>query len=433
MTRREENLALLDALRRIPAAIALDFPRSLATAQQFLRSIEAIRHAGLFLAFMEGDRPRSADDQVSELLLEAAHDYYGQMQSRFDGLAGQEQAVFALEHANPQVLRALPQIILIDGFYDLHPLYQRAIAGLTTHAQSLFFSLPIVPGDETVRRLAAFIDSLGLDAEKTSSGSALPNELLSAIATTKVDAPTEAPAFPEPLAGGNIETHALSTYLREAEYIADTGLAFHRREGIPLAEFLVILNHPAAAFVSALERQFADRKLPLIDLRPIQRPRPAAGLLKAAFAYAAHPQPDTLRRLINASCPVVLEPTHETFAYLYRMGVFLETGKTSQFLRDAGQEDFARLLERLDFLRKELSPTGPFNTIRSYAEEIGKETLARMTGDSVQVQLDKESLAAEEAALRGIVEALNVPSDRPRPPFDLLLLASEACSLYAGR
>ncbi len=432
MTRVEESLALLETLERTPAAAKLELPRALATARHFLKSIEAMRHAGLFLSLMDGTQPAPVSDDVSSLLLALAGEYYAEMRTRYDGLAGQERAVHALENAAPEILNALPRLVLIDGFYDLYPLYQRAVAALTEHAQSLYFSLPEVPGDETIARLAGLVDSLGLTAETVSGGSTAPGELLTTIDRVKTQSVPEEPAQMDAVAGAGIEIHPQPTYLREAEFIADRVLALHRREGIPLDDFLVVVNHAAPEFVSALEGEFAARNLPLIDLRRGQRPRLVTALLQAAFSYAAHPQADGLRTLMHAACPVFLPPTHKAFAYLHNMGAFLDAGKARKFLRDAGEKSFSDLLERLDALRKALSANRDFATLRDFAEELGNEALAEMDGDDSPVALDAESRAAEQAALDGIIEALDIPDCGSVKPAELLALAAEACSQYAG-
>jgi|GEM_PF-3419985 len=433
MARVEESLALLEMLERMPAATRLELPRSLATARHFLKSVEAIRHAGLFLSLMDGTQPAPAGDEVSSLLLALAKEYYAEMHARYDGLAGQERAVYALENSTPDILRALPELILVDGFYDLYPLYQRAIAALAEHARSLYFSLPEVPGDETVARLASFVDSIGLTAEKVPAGPGAPAELLTALARKKSESAPEAAALPGPIAGAGIEIHPQSTYLREARFIADRVLALHRREGVPLSEFLVIVTQPAPEFLTALEGEFAARKLPLIDLRRVPRPRLVVALLQAAFAYAAHPQADTLRTLMHAACPMFLAPTYEVFAYLHKMGAFLDVGKAKQFLQEAGEERFGGLQERLESLKQKLTPERGFTELRDFAEELGREALAEMTGGNAPVPLDSEDYAAEEAALEGIVRALDIPEDTGRKSSELPALASEVCSLYAGQ
>ncbi len=433
MARVEESLFLLEMLGQIPSAAKLKLPPSLATARHFLKGIEAMRHAGLFLSLMERKQPAPISDEVSSLLLALARDYYAEMSTRFDGLAGQERAVHALENAAPEILDALPEVILVDGFYDLYPLYQRAIAALSKHARSLYFSLPEVPGDETVARLASFVDSTGLTAQKVSAGPGAPAELLTALARKKSESAPEAAALPGPIAGAGIEIHPQSTYLREARFIADRVLALHRREGVPLSEFLVIANQPAPEFLTALEGEFAARKLPLIDLRRVQRPRLVSDLLQAAFAYAAHPQPDTLRTLMHAACPMFLAPTHEVFAYLHKMGAFLDVGKARQFLQEAGEERFGELQERLESLKQNLTPERGFTELRDFAEELGREALAEMTGGNAPVPLDSKDYAAEEAALEGIVRALDIPENTGRKPSELPALASEVCSLCAGQ
>lgn len=432
MARVEEALAVLEILERTPAAARLELPRSLVTAQHFLKSIEAMRHAGLFLSLMDGKQPTPAGDDVSSLLLMLAGEYYAELRTRYDGLAGQERAVHALENAAPEMLNALPQLILVDGFYDLYPLYQRAISAFAEHAQSLYFSLPEVPGDNTAARLAGFADSLGLTVEAMSAGPAAPGELLSAIDRAKTQSVPEEPAQMEAVAGAGIEVHPQSTYLREAQFIAGRVLALHRREGIPLDEFVVVVNHASPEFITALEGEFAARRLPLIDLRRDHQPRLVTALLQAAFSYAAHPQADTLRTLMHAACPVFLPPTHGVFAYLHKMGAFLDANKAREFLRDAGEERFSGLLDRLDELRKELSASRAFATLRDFAGELGAEALAEMSSDDSPVLLDAESRAAEKAALDGTVKALDLPDSKAMTPADLPALASEVCSLYAG-
>ena len=70
--------------------------------------------------------------------------------------------------------------------------------------------------------------------------------------------------------------------------------------------------------------------------------------------------------------------------------------------------------------------------MRDFAEELGSEALAQMGGEDSPLPSDAESRAAEKAALDGIVTSLDMPDCKAIRTPELLALASEVCSLYAG-
>jgi len=118
MTSLEELLAIRRMIRALNEAGEAQLPLTLATCQRMKHMIEALRNAGLYLRLLDRDAAPTLPGRRA-VALKLAVRYLEAMKSaqRYDGLLAQELAVLALRQGRCGEL--LPELILVDGFYDL--------------------------------------------------------------------------------------------------------------------------------------------------------------------------------------------------------------------------------------------------------------------------------------------------------------------------
>lgn len=427
MTSLEELLAFRRIIRGLNETGEADIPLTLAAARLVKHTVEALRNAGLLLKLLPGNETPKLPARGA-VGLKAAVRHFEAMKStrRYDGLLAQEMAVFALQNGRGTEL--LPELVLVDGFYDLHPLHEAAFVAIAHAASSFFITAPALPGSAQADEFARALRQFGLEELTLEKPATTAVRLLEAVAKVKADE-TAGVADRTAIQAEGIELRPLPIYLKEAQFIADRALALHRREGVPLDEFLVILRKADAGFVAALRHYFREAGLPLIDLTEVGGTARVAQFLASCFAFAASPSHESLQRLIHSSYPASLIPNHNLFAFLHREGIFLEAGTMKSFARQSGAEKFAALLERLAGIKAANGRDAEW--MRNLLAALGRDFIT-----SLETHLDGSArgmteLKAEQSALESIMEATASLTDEEFNADELPALLAEIC-LYAG-
>ncbi len=399
-------------------------PATLASAGHFIAGLTALRRAGLYARDATGeDVPQDLGCELMEAYSLHIRQSY-KMNQTYDGLLPQEVFIEMLHEGDDYINELLPELLLIDGFWDFIPLHKIALRELAQYSRiNIYMSIPLAPGDRPLAKLESFATELGLEREELPPRNEALGRLLTALAAAR-EGKECAKELGGAIAAEGVELRPCTTHQSEADFIGDTVLKLHRREGVPLDEFLVILNSVDARFIAALERVFASRGLPLIDLTKRGKPALMGPFLAACFAYAAKQDALTLRALLLASCPYVLRWNHLLFAHIMRMGAFLDVQSLAPVLASPEQQSFTALLEELGGLRRVMGKNESILRAQGAAEEWGNLLLAKMRAACA----DDADIAREKAALDAAIDALDAPVGMVMPPDDLLAVAAEACS-----
>ncbi len=427
MTSLEELLAIRRMIRALNEAGEAQLPLTLATCQRMKHMIEALRNAGLYLRLLDRDAAPTLPGRRA-VALKLAVRYLEAMKSaqRYDGLLAQELAVLALRQGRCGEL--LPELILVDGFYDLHPLHEAALAALASSARAFFITAPVLPGSTQAEELARALAKFGLEETRLPKPPTTAVRLLEAMAAVKADGGAVA-SETAALQTAGIELHQLPTSLKEAQFIAERVLALHRKEGLPLDEFVVVLRDADARFMAMLRHCFREAGLPLIDLTRADEPSRVGKFLSACFALAAAPTHEALLRLVHASIPALLAPSHALFAHLHWTGLFLDAEGMAAFARQHDAQAFASLLDQL----RNIAPADKRSAewMRNLLAALGRDFIAGLKphlGASAPGAVELES---ERAALESILEATASLTAEEMGAEELPGLLAETC-LYAG-
>jgi len=428
MTSLEELLAFRRIIHGLNSAKEADIPLTLSAARQVKHMVEALRNAGLFLKLLPGNEmPRLPARGAIALKAAVRHLWAMKASQRYDGLLAQELAVLALQEGRCREL--LPGLILVDGYYDLHPLHETALAAIAPNARSFFMTAPDLPGSAQAMAFALALRRFGLEEILLEKPANSAVKLLGAVAEVKAAETFTGVAAVVAVQAEGIELRPLPTYIKEAQFIAERVLALHRKEGVPLDEFLVILRKTDARFVAALRHHFREAGLPLIDLTDSSESARAARFLSSCFTFAANPGHESLQRLVHTSCPALLRPSHALFTFLRRMGLFLDAEGMKTFARDNEAEVFAALLDRLVSIKG--TDKGNTEWMRNLLAALGREFITALEphlGDAVRNPIE---LAREQAALESIMEATASLVGEEMDGDELPALLAEIC-LYAG-
>lgn len=398
-------------------------PATLASAGHFIAGLSALRRSGLYTGDrLDVDLPRDVGCEMMEAFSLHTRQSY-ELNQTYDGLMPQEVFISALHEGERSAYGQLPQLLLIDGFWDFLPLHKIALKEIAQCTNiDIYMSMPFVQGDRALAKLQALAIEMGLEREELPPRNGKLDKLLTALSSARAGKEC-AKELGGAIAAQGVELRPCTTHQSEAEFIGDTVLKLHRRQGVPLDEFLVILNSVDARFIAALQRVFASRGLPLIDLTNRGKPALIGPFLAACFAYAAKQDALTLKALLLASCPYVLRWNHILFAHIMRMGAFLDVQSLAPVLVSPEQQAFAGLLNELAGLRRVMGKEEPVMRAQGAAEEWGNLMLAKMRDAGA----DEDDIAREKSALDAALAALDAPVGMVIPPDDLLAVAAEAC------
>ncbi|OPX23044.1 MAG: hypothetical protein B1H03_02860 [Planctomycetales bacterium 4484_113] len=448
MTSLEER-AVLNALARGAARDCGLSAMEGSTAIETLReNLLLLRHSGLFLQWLRQSAVpeplSSCEEPAGDFILQLAWSLFRYMRGgrHFDSLFGQELTVAALADSSSQSEIRLPQLLLVDGFYDLNELEQEAMASLVRKSSGFLLSVPEVAGDSRAANLLDWARrALNLPERKVNSQHSSPHlSLLSSIAEAKGVQKAQVRELPTAIGSSSLEIQSLPTYLGEAEFVAERILAMHRREDVPLDSFLVVLPRGDPEFETALEAQLKTRGIPLTNLMPRTEPCRLADFLSSALAYLAHPTGETAENLISASVAHFDALSELLFRELYRFRGFLNLALARELLARADCRGTLALLERLDGFRNSLARNPDFDALSQFLCQLSDEFMRREEAltDSLAAQcvLERDAWFAERLPVVMRLGALANGLSGVDSIRDAVALAQEALLLagtFAGQ
>lgn len=437
-----EELAVLRILAQKAAQESgVEVAEGAAGIEALHENLLVLRHAGLFLRWLR-ESPEQKALQASKvatddflLLLALRFFNYMQESGHFDGLLGQELAVAALTDVSGVSLAGMPGLLLIDGFYDLNELAREAVAGMNRVASGFVLALPEIPADERTADLIEWArKKLMLSEQELPRNSSSPLPLLSQIAGAKAHAEGEVRELPQAFTVGSLQVQSFATYLAEAESIADRVLALHRREGTSLDSFLVVLSQEEPEFQAALESEFEQRDVPLVDLVGVPQGIPLTAFLSSVLSYLANPDGDTTEALILACVGHLDALAAPLFRELYRFRGFVTPALGDELLTRAGCTKTLELMKKLDELRSSFNREPRWESLAELLCELSQQFLewqsATREGDAAAWQeaartqqlVERLPMLLRQGALEnGLISASGAE--------DMLALAQQALAL----
>ncbi len=419
-----EELALIYAIIRDTAnPKGLMVEPTLDNSRVFRNLLTTLRHGGLYLNWlMNGGvaHPKSNVSPIVALLLDIAGRYFEYISRGvcYDGLHAQERAVLWLLEKAGRGKGAegyLASFVAVDGFYDAFYLYRQALRGLSGSSESFLMSLPSVPGDAVVRRFCQWaLSTLGGELVSHSDSQFIHRDLLTRMArVTLKNGTTTGVRLLEEFTAGRVTVKALRTYVAEAQFIAEKILDIHRREKVPLEEFMVVVRNLEDKLVRAFRLEFYRLGIPLIvpvagnELSPIGR------LVASALEFAWEQSGESSRKFMTQLGQWLVKRPTSFFREIYRYGAFLNPEICLRALSELGEDRALTFVNRVLGLSKEVgneSQTVILRGIRSCLEDLVEWERGRVFSAGKKVW-GRETIGQEVERIKGLLPSLILRGD----------------------
>jgi len=383
-----EVIALLGSLLKQNASALeivaedLTFP----ILKSFYEVISSLRRSALFVEWLlNGSCEIKNEDKLSPQIRQAIlssraiFEFYSRGEC-YDGLYAQEVAVASLVKGENRFKHLFPDAIFMDGFYDAHNLYRHAISSLAKRSDVFLMTVPYMPYDKSTSEFYSFLkQELRIPERVCESASFSHSALCHALQRLKKQDWNKPPQARfkkgEAFRIDSVVVGSFPTYIDEARFIADEILMLHRREKVPLGEFMVVVRSADDPFVSALVLEFEKRAIPTIIPKGRSVPSPMWSLLKCLIDYLANPSGDSCQALIGALMPYSVLNRGKLWQELYRLRSLLTPELCKETLSRLGEDAAVKLLRQVDEVRSKIEKAGELQTLLRLLQETANAQL----------------------------------------------------------